>query len=44
MYANWGGNVDTGAQGRWFVFNTATHDLVRTGSSRGIDAHGPSDP
>lgn len=40
MYANWGGDVATGTQGRWFVFDTSDHELLRTGSSRGVDAHG----
>lgn len=40
MYVNWSGNVGTGEQGEWYAFDTATHELVHTDSSRGVDAHG----
>lgn len=40
MYANWGGNVGTGEVGEWYAFDTATHELEHTDSSRGLDAHG----
>jgi DNA-binding beta-propeller fold protein YncE len=40
MYANWGGDVASDTQGEWYVFDTATHNLLRTQSSRGVDAHG----
>jgi YVTN family beta-propeller protein len=36
MYVN-GGSLDAG---EWFVFDTATHDLIKRESSRGLDAHG----
>jgi DNA-binding beta-propeller fold protein YncE len=40
MYANWGGDVATGTEGEWYVFDTSTHELVQTDSTRGVDAHG----
>lgn len=40
IYANWGGDVATGTEGEWYVFDTATHELVQTASSQGVDAHG----
>jgi DNA-binding beta-propeller fold protein YncE len=40
MYVNWGGNVATATEGEWYVFDTASHQLVHTDSSRGVDAHG----
>jgi len=36
MYVN-GGSIDAG---EWFVFDTATHELIKRESSRGLDAHG----
>jgi hypothetical protein len=40
MYANWGGDVATATEGEWYVFDTSTHELLHTDSSRGVDAHG----
>jgi YVTN family beta-propeller protein len=40
MYANWSGNVATDTEGEWYVFDTATHELLHQDSSRGVDAHG----
>jgi DNA-binding beta-propeller fold protein YncE len=36
MYVN-GGSLTAG---EWFVFNTATHELIKREESRGLDAHG----
>jgi hypothetical protein len=33
-------NGGDGSVGMWYVFDTATHKVVRQGNSRGLDAHG----
>lgn len=38
MYANWGSVTQN--EGEWYVFDTATHDLVSRAGSGGVDAHG----
>jgi DNA-binding beta-propeller fold protein YncE len=40
--ANWSGDVGPGndSDGEWYVFDTATKDLVHRDSARGFDAHG----
>lgn len=40
--ANWSGRVQPGAdtEGEWYLFDTATKELLRTESARGLDAHG----
>jgi DNA-binding beta-propeller fold protein YncE len=41
MYANFGlASQDAVNQGEWYVFDTATHELVQTDRSGGGDAHG----
>jgi YVTN family beta-propeller protein len=37
-YANWGSVTQD--EGEWYVFDTATHTLMHTGGSRGVDPHG----